>query len=133
MHGTKMRQVLYNGIQQIGKNCGGGVGGVLNQDLQPFLQTRQALLKILDDLTEDDYFGLILFSSRVSPWKRELLQATQTNVKMAKQFVREIEDGGGKTGLIRKRHFIVISELGQCYLTFALACKYNYSYYYNIA
>lgn len=61
------------------------------------LQTREALLKILDDLAEDDYFGLILFSSNVSPWKHELLQATQANVNVAKEFVRGIHDGGGKT------------------------------------
>ncbi|XP_041944218.1 inter-alpha-trypsin inhibitor heavy chain H3-like [Alosa sapidissima] len=57
-------------------------------------QTRGALLKILDDLAEDDYFGLILFNSNVSPWKRELLQATQTNLEMAKQFVKGIADHG---------------------------------------
>ncbi|XP_076125331.1 inter-alpha-trypsin inhibitor heavy chain H3-like [Alosa pseudoharengus] len=57
-------------------------------------QTRGALLKILDDLAEDDYFGLILFNRDVSPWKRELLQATQTNLEMAKQFVKGITDHG---------------------------------------
>ncbi|XP_062401347.1 inter-alpha-trypsin inhibitor heavy chain H3-like isoform X2 [Sardina pilchardus] len=57
-------------------------------------QTREALLKILDDLAEDDYFGLIVFNSQVSPWKHKLLQATQTNLDMAKQFVKGITDGG---------------------------------------
>ncbi|XP_031424240.1 inter-alpha-trypsin inhibitor heavy chain H3-like [Clupea harengus] len=57
-------------------------------------QTRDALLKILDDLAEDDYFGLILFDSKVSPWKHELLQANHNNLKRAKDFVRRIVDRG---------------------------------------
>uniref|UniRef100_A0A667YEB5 Inter-alpha-trypsin inhibitor heavy chain 3b, tandem duplicate 1 n=1 Tax=Myripristis murdjan TaxID=586833 RepID=A0A667YEB5_9TELE len=45
-----------------------------------FAQTRAALLQILGDLAEDDYFGLITFNGNISPWKRELLQATQSNL-----------------------------------------------------
>ncbi|XP_076119294.1 inter-alpha-trypsin inhibitor heavy chain H3-like isoform X2 [Alosa pseudoharengus] len=58
-------------------------------------QTRTALLKILGDLDGDDHFGLICFDDQISPWKRELLRATQRNLDKAKEFVRIIKDQGG--------------------------------------
>ncbi|MCJ8744185.1 hypothetical protein PDJAM_G00115570 [Pangasius djambal] len=57
-------------------------------------QTRTAMLKILGDLAQDDYFGLIVFDSEVDVWKAELLQATERNVKQAKGFVKKINDRG---------------------------------------
>ncbi|KAK2821164.1 hypothetical protein Q7C36_020507 [Tachysurus vachellii] len=57
-------------------------------------QTRVAMLKILGDLGQDDYFGLITFDSTIRVWKTELLQATERNVKQAKDFVKNIRDGG---------------------------------------
>ncbi|XP_076125334.1 inter-alpha-trypsin inhibitor heavy chain H3-like [Alosa pseudoharengus] len=57
-------------------------------------QTRSALLRILEDLGEDDHFGLICFDDRILPWKRELLRATQQNLENAKAFVRSIQDRG---------------------------------------
>ncbi|XP_041944216.1 inter-alpha-trypsin inhibitor heavy chain H3-like isoform X2 [Alosa sapidissima] len=57
-------------------------------------QTRSALLRILEDLGEDDHFGLICFDDRISPWKRELLRATQQNLENAKAFVRSIQNRG---------------------------------------
>ncbi|XP_036414968.1 inter-alpha-trypsin inhibitor heavy chain H3-like isoform X2 [Colossoma macropomum] len=57
-------------------------------------QTREALLKILGDLGEDDYFGLITFDDRIDVWNPELLQATERNLKAAKDFVKKIEDRG---------------------------------------
>uniref|UniRef100_A0A3B4DPH7 Inter-alpha-trypsin inhibitor heavy chain 3 n=1 Tax=Pygocentrus nattereri TaxID=42514 RepID=A0A3B4DPH7_PYGNA len=57
-------------------------------------QTREALLKILGDLAEDDYFGLITFDDRIEVWNPELLQATERNLKTAKDFVRQIKDNG---------------------------------------
>ncbi|XP_034143447.1 inter-alpha-trypsin inhibitor heavy chain H3-like isoform X2 [Esox lucius] len=57
-------------------------------------QTREALLKILEDLAEDDHFGLITFDSSVSPWKKELLPANQKNLEAAKIFVQNIRDRG---------------------------------------
>uniref|UniRef100_A0A8C2KDR4 Zgc:112265 n=1 Tax=Cyprinus carpio TaxID=7962 RepID=A0A8C2KDR4_CYPCA len=56
--------------------------------------TRLALLRILSDLDEDDHFGLITFDSEVNLWKRELLKATEENLKNAKSFVKEIRDRG---------------------------------------
>ncbi|KTG37091.1 hypothetical protein cypCar_00027394 [Cyprinus carpio] len=57
-------------------------------------KTRLALLRILSDLDEDDHFGLITFDSEVNLWKRELLKATEENLKNAKSFVKEIRDRG---------------------------------------
>uniref|UniRef100_A0A672LGD9 Inter-alpha-trypsin inhibitor heavy chain H3-like n=1 Tax=Sinocyclocheilus grahami TaxID=75366 RepID=A0A672LGD9_SINGR len=57
-------------------------------------QTRLALLRVLSDLDEDDHFGLITFDSEVNLWKRELLKATEANLRNAKSFVNEITDRG---------------------------------------
>lgn len=53
------------------------------------------MLKILGDLAQDDYFGLIIFDSAVDVWKAELLQAKEINLKQAKDFVKSITDRGG--------------------------------------
>nr|XP_054586984.1 inter-alpha-trypsin inhibitor heavy chain H3 [Nothobranchius furzeri] len=58
-------------------------------------QTRTALLHILNDLAEDDFFGLITFDSSISQWKRELVQATSENLEGAKVFARNIPASGG--------------------------------------
>ncbi|XP_041807926.1 inter-alpha-trypsin inhibitor heavy chain H3-like isoform X2 [Chelmon rostratus] len=57
-------------------------------------QTRIALIHILNDLAEDDYFGLITFDSNIFHWKRELVQANKENVDSAKTFAQEIRDRG---------------------------------------
>ncbi|KAL6464278.1 hypothetical protein MHYP_G00265950 [Metynnis hypsauchen] len=57
-------------------------------------QTREALLKILGDLAEEDYFGLIIFDGQVEVWKHKLRQATERNLELAKNFVKKIEDRG---------------------------------------
>ncbi|XP_047005474.1 inter-alpha-trypsin inhibitor heavy chain H3 isoform X12 [Ictalurus punctatus] len=57
-------------------------------------QTHLAMLKILGDLAQDDYFGLIIFDSAVDVWKAELLQAKEINLKQAKDFVKSITDRG---------------------------------------
>ncbi|XP_028262667.1 inter-alpha-trypsin inhibitor heavy chain H3 isoform X2 [Parambassis ranga] len=57
-------------------------------------QTRAALLHILNDLAEEDYFGLISFDSQLFHWKRELVQANSQNLDSAKTFVERIQDRG---------------------------------------
>ncbi|XP_029946678.1 inter-alpha-trypsin inhibitor heavy chain H3-like [Salarias fasciatus] len=58
-------------------------------------QTRTALIHILGDLAEDDYFGLITFDDKIFHWKRELVQANSANLDSAKKFARKISDRGG--------------------------------------
>ncbi|XP_031217055.1 inter-alpha-trypsin inhibitor heavy chain H3 isoform X2 [Mastomys coucha] len=55
-------------------------------------QTREALLKILDDMKEDDYLNFILFSTDVTTWKDHLVQATPANLEEARTFVKSIRD-----------------------------------------
>lgn len=55
-----------------------------------------ALIHILSDLAEDDFFGLISFDSQLFHWKRELVQATGENLESAKTFARNIRDRGGE-------------------------------------
>ncbi|KAM6248124.1 inter-alpha-trypsin inhibitor heavy chain H3-like [Spheniscus humboldti] len=57
-------------------------------------QTREALLKILDDIKEDDFFNFILFGSEVHTWKETLIKATPENLDEAKKFVRGIDTKG---------------------------------------
>ncbi|NWW79732.1 ITIH3 inhibitor, partial [Climacteris rufus] len=57
-------------------------------------QTKEALLKILDDIKEDDFFNFILFDSKISTWKDTLIQATPENLDEARKFVRLISADG---------------------------------------
>ncbi|KAJ8361116.1 hypothetical protein SKAU_G00176410 [Synaphobranchus kaupii] len=58
------------------------------------IQTREALLTILDDLDEDDHFSLILFDHEILKTKPSLSKATKENVEDAKVYVRDIEARG---------------------------------------
>ncbi|NXI39448.1 ITIH4 inhibitor, partial [Galbula dea] len=58
-------------------------------------QTRDALLKILQDLRPEDHFGFITFNNKVAEWKSSLLQATADNVESAAGFVETISASGG--------------------------------------
>ncbi|XP_064223272.1 inter-alpha-trypsin inhibitor heavy chain H3 isoform X2 [Aotus nancymaae] len=57
-------------------------------------QTKEALLRILEDMKEEDYLNFILFSGDVSTWKEHLVQATPENLQEAKTFVKSIDDKG---------------------------------------
>ncbi|XP_035193185.1 inter-alpha-trypsin inhibitor heavy chain H3 isoform X2 [Oxyura jamaicensis] len=57
-------------------------------------QTREALLKILDDIRDDDFFNFILFGSDVRTWKEKLIKATPENLDEARKFVRGINTEG---------------------------------------
>ncbi|KAM9408197.1 inter-alpha-trypsin inhibitor heavy chain H3-like [Pholidichthys leucotaenia] len=61
---------------------------------QKIKQTRSALLHILNDIEEDDFFGLISFDHGLFYWKRELVQANSENLDAAREFVRKIQDRG---------------------------------------
>ncbi|XP_067159744.1 inter-alpha-trypsin inhibitor heavy chain H4 [Apteryx mantelli] len=58
-------------------------------------QTREALLKILQDLRAEDRFGFITFSSKVAEWRSSLLEATKENVESAAAFVQTLTASGG--------------------------------------
>uniref|UniRef100_A0AAZ3PE76 Inter-alpha-trypsin inhibitor heavy chain H3 n=1 Tax=Oncorhynchus tshawytscha TaxID=74940 RepID=A0AAZ3PE76_ONCTS len=57
-------------------------------------QTREAMLTILNDLHEDDYFGIVTFDHHISTWKGSLTKATTGNVSEAKGFVKGIQHSG---------------------------------------
>ncbi|XP_051840876.1 inter-alpha-trypsin inhibitor heavy chain H1 [Antechinus flavipes] len=61
---------------------------------QKIKQTRQALLKILDDIKPDDYFNFILFGGHVRAWKNSLIQATADNLQEARVFVQTFSLAG---------------------------------------
>ncbi|NWZ79327.1 ITIH3 inhibitor, partial [Poecile atricapillus] len=57
-------------------------------------QTKEALLKILDDIKEDDFFNFVLFDSEISTWKETLIKATPENLDEARKFVQQISADG---------------------------------------
>ncbi|NXE55242.1 ITIH4 inhibitor, partial [Casuarius casuarius] len=58
-------------------------------------QTRDALLKILQDLRAEDRFSFITFNSKVAEWRSSLLEATAENVASAAAFVQTLIASGG--------------------------------------
>ncbi|XP_063330681.1 inter-alpha-trypsin inhibitor heavy chain H3-like [Pelmatolapia mariae] len=58
------------------------------------IQTRTALIHILNDLAEDDHFGLITFDGNIFHWERELVQANSKNLESAKNFASNIQARG---------------------------------------
>ncbi|XP_004864421.1 inter-alpha-trypsin inhibitor heavy chain H3 isoform X1 [Heterocephalus glaber] len=72
-------------------------------------QTRDALLKILEDVKKDDYLNFILFSGDVTTWKDQLVQATPENLQEARTFVKNIRDQGATNindALLRAIHML---------------------------
>ncbi|XP_071388457.1 inter-alpha-trypsin inhibitor heavy chain H3-like [Centroberyx affinis] len=67
----------------------GSMGGAKMQ------QTREALLAILKDLHEEDYFALIQFDNQINAWQQSLTKATKENVAKGMNYVRAITDRGG--------------------------------------
>ncbi|NXO81734.1 ITIH4 inhibitor, partial [Sitta europaea] len=58
-------------------------------------QTRDALLKILQDLRPEDHFTFITFNNQVVEWKSSLLPATEENVASAAALVQSLTARGG--------------------------------------
>lgn len=67
-------------------------------------QTRDALLKILQDLHPEDHFGFITFNNKVVKWKSSLLPATQENVASAAALVQTLTARGGTRACSQKMH-----------------------------
>lgn len=53
----------------------------------------------MNDLHREDFFGLVLFDSRVESWKPVLVQATEENVAEAREFVKTLMERGCKSSL----------------------------------
>ncbi|XP_029397816.1 inter-alpha-trypsin inhibitor heavy chain H4 [Mus pahari] len=58
-------------------------------------QTREALVKILKDLSPQDQFNLIVFSGESNQWKGSLVQATEENLNRAVKYASRIQAHGG--------------------------------------
>uniref|UniRef100_A0A671NEH5 Inter-alpha-trypsin inhibitor heavy chain H3 n=1 Tax=Sinocyclocheilus anshuiensis TaxID=1608454 RepID=A0A671NEH5_9TELE len=59
-------------------------------------QTKEALVTILGELPEEDYFAIIVFSTTFVVWRPHLSKATPENVKAAQEYVKTIEVIAGK-------------------------------------
>ncbi|XP_042535861.1 inter-alpha-trypsin inhibitor heavy chain H1 isoform X1 [Dipodomys spectabilis] len=71
---------------------------------QKVKQTKEALLKILEDIRPEDYFDLVLFGSQVKSWKGSLVQASEANLQAAREFVKRFFLAGATNlngGLLR--------------------------------
>ncbi|XP_053455203.1 inter-alpha-trypsin inhibitor heavy chain H4 isoform X2 [Nycticebus coucang] len=58
-------------------------------------QTREALIKILDDLSPKDQFNLIVFNGKITQWKPSLVPASVNNLNEARSFAAGIQARGG--------------------------------------
>ncbi|EPQ02106.1 Inter-alpha-trypsin inhibitor heavy chain H4 [Myotis brandtii] len=67
-------------------------GSMMGKKIQ---QTREALIKILEDLRPEDHFNLISFSNKASQWKPSLVPASTQNVEEAKKYANSIQAQGG--------------------------------------
>ncbi|XP_030061591.1 inter-alpha-trypsin inhibitor heavy chain H4 isoform X2 [Microcaecilia unicolor] len=58
-------------------------------------QTREALIKILADISPEDHFNFIVFNSIIQTWRTSLFPATEENVNGAKDYVQKTRPVGG--------------------------------------
>ncbi|XP_043563772.1 inter-alpha-trypsin inhibitor heavy chain H3-like [Chiloscyllium plagiosum] len=58
-----------------------------------FRQTKLALLRILGDMSTQDYFTIISFDSTIEKWRDSLVQATAENVLQAKRYIIYLQLG----------------------------------------
>nr|XP_019579846.1 PREDICTED: inter-alpha-trypsin inhibitor heavy chain H4 isoform X2 [Rhinolophus sinicus] len=58
-------------------------------------QTREALIKILDDLSPKDQFNLVSFSGVATQWMPSLMPASAENVEKARSYASDIQARGG--------------------------------------
>lgn len=59
------------------------------------LQTREAMVAILQQLHEEDHFDIILFGSVNVFWKNRPVKATKENLSEALEYVKQIGIAGG--------------------------------------
>uniref|UniRef100_H2S045 Inter-alpha-trypsin inhibitor heavy chain H3 n=1 Tax=Takifugu rubripes TaxID=31033 RepID=H2S045_TAKRU len=57
-------------------------------------QTREAMIKILEDLHPEDHFGIIQFDHSVDSWRNSLSLATEENISEAMAYVKKIAENG---------------------------------------
>ena len=55
---------------------------------------KAALIKAIEELPEDDEFGIVFYAANVRQWKGELVYATPTNKDDAKAFIYRLGFGG---------------------------------------
>ncbi|XP_061076402.1 inter-alpha-trypsin inhibitor heavy chain H3-like isoform X4 [Conger conger] len=82
------------GLQRIPKNVVFIIDQSGSMHGRKMVQTREALLKILEDIPEEDHFGLITFDNQVFPWKNDLVPANSDYLSPARTFVKNIRDRG---------------------------------------
>lgn len=60
-------------------------------------QLHESMLKILDEISEQDRFMLISFDDQLKFWRNELVQATSSVIADAKRFITSISARGSKS------------------------------------
>uniref|UniRef100_A0A8C4QN46 VWFA domain-containing protein n=1 Tax=Eptatretus burgeri TaxID=7764 RepID=A0A8C4QN46_EPTBU len=58
------------------------------------VQTREAMVTILDQLKPEDHFTLVKFSHHISTWNEEMTIANEENIEKAKEFSRQLTPSG---------------------------------------
>ncbi|XP_073501199.1 inter-alpha-trypsin inhibitor heavy chain H3-like isoform X4 [Phyllobates terribilis] len=58
-------------------------------------QTYEAFTRILEEMPQEDYIGILIFDDKIEKWKESLVRATAENIKLAKEFVEKMTARGG--------------------------------------
>ncbi|XP_075039206.1 inter-alpha-trypsin inhibitor heavy chain H3-like isoform X4 [Mixophyes fleayi] len=83
---TKLTSVPKNVIYVVDKSG--------SMSYRKMLQTKESLLKILNDTAEYDYINFIEFDNEIKVWKDSLVKATPENIEEAKKYVNSIKSRG---------------------------------------
>jgi len=76
-------------------------------------QLKESFLEILDQLPEEDRFGIIMFDSDYDLFKPELVQATRSHKEEAREYLRSQGSGGGTKlleGLEKSLNLLSVTE-----------------------
>ncbi len=83
----------------VGNKIGGTVGNIIgkqtNNQLTKLGKAKKELMPSIRGLSEDSYFTIIVFESRIKRFNKTLVQATTTNKNLAIAYLEKLESGGG--------------------------------------
>lgn len=65
----------------------------------PIKQVASAMDTILDQIRVNDYFDIILFSNKVALWSDSFIQATASNIRTAKGYLKQFLQANGATNI----------------------------------
>ncbi len=80
---------------QIGGAVGSMVGKTIKKQMTKLEKAKKKIIPVINGFTEESYFTIITFENDIRLWRKELVQATSANKKLAVVSVKALESGGG--------------------------------------